>query len=55
MDAWVKLSVKSEAKRTSLLIGRKEGAIAVKATILVAKVNIATLNRESGRRESLGE
>ena len=43
----------------SILIGGREGAIAVKATILVEKVNIATLSREintpSGRRESLGE
>ena len=43
----------------SLLIGRREGAIAVKATIPAAKVNIATLSREintpSGGRESLGE
>lgn len=54
MDAWVKLSAKSKAHE-SLLIGRKEGVIAVKATIQAAKVNIATLSRESGRRESLGE
>ena len=45
--------------RKSLLIGRREGTVAVKATIPVAKVNIATLSREvntpSGRCESLGE
>ena len=43
----------------SLLIGRREGAIAVKTTIPAAKVNIVTLSREinmpSGGRESLGE
>ena len=61
MDAWVKLSTKSEAKRMKVSSSAKgrEGAIAIKATIPAAKVNIARLSREintpGGRRESLAE
>ena len=61
MDAWVKLSAKSEAKRikVSSSASGREGSIAIKATIRAAKVNIARLRKEintpGGRRESLAE
>ena len=53
MNAWDKLSAKREGSNTHehLLISRKEGAIAVKATILAAKIQYSDVEQRDKHAE----